>query len=262
MRKNDTRLFSGVDVALALVLLTRLPVPKLAHAAFERQARAVWAFPIAGAVVAVIAGLAGWLGLGAGLPASIAAGLVLSSQILLTGAMHEDGLADTVDGFWGGFTRERRLEIMKDSHIGTFGVLALILSVGLRWATLAALISSAGFAAGFFAVIVVAAMSRAAMPVLMHTLPNARQSGLSSTVGQPAALPVAIGGVVAAGFGIVLIGLGPTAVLLATGAGVLLGLALLACSKIAGQTGDVLGATQQVLEIWLLLTCLVLTPIG
>ncbi len=57
---------------------------------------------------------------------------------MMTGAMHEDGLADTVDGFWGGWTVQRRLEIMKDSHIGSYGVIALVLSLGLRWMALSA----------------------------------------------------------------------------------------------------------------------------
>ncbi|MFT7596440.1 MAG: adenosylcobinamide-GDP ribazoletransferase, partial [Paracoccaceae bacterium] len=140
MPENDKPPFAVSDVAVAFVLLTRLPLPTLPDHAFARQAHAAWAFPLVGLVVALLAGGMGWAALRLGLPASIAAGLVLGAQIMLTGAMHEDGLADTADGLWGGFNADRRLEIMKDSAIGTYGVLALILSLGLRWAALTLLL--------------------------------------------------------------------------------------------------------------------------
>ena len=138
MQKSDIK---GIDAVLALVLLTRLPLPHLPKDSFARQSRAVWAFPLAGLVVGGLAtvmaaaALAVW-------PPAVAAGLALAVQILVTGAMHEDGLADSADGLWGGFDRSRRLEIMKDSQIGTYGVLALVLSLGLRWLTLSALLAA------------------------------------------------------------------------------------------------------------------------
>ena len=100
--------------------------------------------------------------------------------MITTGAMHEDGLADTVDGLWGGWTRDRRLEIMKDSHIGTYGVLALIVSAGLRWSVLAGLLTL-----GAGPVVAIAVLSRASMPALMAALPNARGDGLAHKVGAP-----------------------------------------------------------------------------
>ncbi len=78
-----------------------------------------------------------WLGSGLGLGSGIVAAMVLAAQAMITGAMHEDGLADTADGLWGGWDKARRLEIMKDSHIGTYGVMALILTVLVRWSALA-----------------------------------------------------------------------------------------------------------------------------
>ena len=160
MTKSDMRLR---DILLALVLLTRLPLPRLPDSAFARQAKAAWAYPLAGLAVALPACVLGALALAAGLPAGPAAGLVMTVQVLLTGAMHEDGLADVADGFWGGFTRERRLEIMKDSRIGAYGVLALVLILILRWSALTALIG----AGGIWALAGVAAPSRAPMAVLM-----------------------------------------------------------------------------------------------
>jgi adenosylcobinamide-GDP ribazoletransferase len=249
MRKNDTRLISPTDVALSLVLLTRLPLPELPADAFKRQARAAWAFPLAGLATGLPAIAAGGAALAAGLPAPVAAGLILVLQILLTGAMHEDGLADCADGFWGGFTRERRLEIMKDSRIGTYGVLALVLSAGLRWSALAALLP----VTGVLPVLAVAVLSRAPMAFMMALMPLARSSGLSRSVGAP---PVA-----AAWFGLgvsllistLLLGVLTTLAVTLIAATAPLLLAFLAHRKIGGQTGDVLGATQQITEITLLI---------
>ncbi len=110
-------------------------------AATARGALAAWAYPLVGVVVGGLGAVTGALALWLGLPAPLAAGLVLLAMIAVTGALHEDGLADTADGFWGGWDRARRLEIMKDSQIGSYGVIALILSLGLRWSALGVLIA-------------------------------------------------------------------------------------------------------------------------
>lgn len=234
------------DFPVALVLLTRLPLPHLPRAAFAAQARAVWAFPLVGLVVAVIAGGVGWAGLALRLPVWGAAGLVLAAQILLTGAMHEDGLADTADGFWGGLTPARRLEIMKDSAIGSYGVLALILSLGLRWGALTALVPL-----GPGPLIAAAAVSRAGLPLLMR-LPNARGSGLSQSVGRPGLVPCGAGLVI----GCAVAGAATGGQFIAPALAAALALATLAAlarARIGGQSGDVLGAGQQLAEIALLL---------
>lgn len=235
------------DLRLAMALLTRLPLPHLPDEAFARQARAGWAYPLAGLVVG---GLALAVGLGAlmiGLPPAIAAGALLVTQTMATGAMHEDGLADSVDGLWGGWTPERRLDIMKDSHIGTYGVLALILSLGLRWQAIAIILVVEPLALPVFA-----ALSRAPLPVMMAQMPNARRAGLSQSVGRPPLSAGAIGGVIALGLAAVVIGaalIGPVLfALVGLGAWI-----WIANRKIGGQTGDILGAAQQIVEICLLL---------
>ncbi len=247
MRKNDTAMIYLQDIAVALVLLTRLPLPALPEWAFKRQARATWAFPLVGVVVALIAGGIGLSLLSLGLPAAAAAGIVLAVQIVLTGAMHEDGLADSVDGLWGGFDRERRLEIMKDSAIGTYGVLALILSVGLRWVALTVLLPL-----GIGAVLAAAILSRAILPVVMTSLPTARRSGLSHSVGAPdqkvGALALGIGVVLAT----ILMGTVIILPMVIAFCGVF-ALSRIALAKIGGQTGDILGASQQITEVIVLL---------
>ncbi len=244
VHKNDTNLFSAWDIPLALVLLTRLPMPRLPEKTFARQADAAWAFPVVGLIVGALACVVGWVAMALTLPAIVSAVVVIAVLVMTTGAMHEDGLADTVDGLWGGFDRERRLEIMKDSHIGTYGVLALIFSQLARITLISALLISEAYAAILAACI----LSRAFMPVLMTTLPNARSSGLSHSVGGPRAVTTITGLGLALIFALFLMGvsaLWPTAVAALIAAG----LAATARAKIGGQTGDILGATQQVTEL-------------
>ena len=113
--------------------------------------------------------------------------------MLVTGCLHEDG-ADTADGFGGGATREQKLEIMRDSHIGVYGVAALTITLFLRVGVLASLPSAH---AVVWALIASHAAARATMPALMLLLPPARSDGLSHDAGQPPAEGVAIGAVLA-----------------------------------------------------------------
>ena len=229
------------DIASSIGLLTRLPFPHLSH---PRGAEAAWAWPVVGLIVGAIAAIFGTLLLALGVPVTLAAVGVLVAGAFATGALHEDGLADTVDGFFGGWTRERRLEIMKDSHIGSYGTLALILSVLARWAALCAVLP-----VSVWAVVAMAALSRAPMALVMWALPNARNKGLSHSVGRPDTLAVAVAVALALIFMVLAVELAATLmVALCTGLAIL-GIMALARARIGGQTGDVLGATQQVCEI-------------
>jgi adenosylcobinamide-GDP ribazoletransferase len=225
------------DLAGAFGLLTRLP-----FGGPSRGAAGCWAWPVAGAVVGAIALAAGVAAMTLGMPATWAAVLVLAVQAALTGALHEDGLADTFDGLAGGRDPARRLEIMRDSRVGSFGVLALLLVVLARWSALVVLLQAAPMA-----VVAVAALSRAVMPVLMAALPFARQDGLARLVGRPSALQAGLALGTALAIALPLVG-GTTLWLLAGGAGVVLGLGLWARARIGGQTGDILGAAQQLTE--------------
>jgi len=243
----------AADLRLALGFLTRLPLRAVADEPMRPLGEAARAFPLVGVVVGAIGGAAflivGWFGL----PAPAAALLALAVTAAATGALHENGLADVADGFWGGATRERRLEIMRESRIGGFGVLALVFGVGLRAAALAALAPGAGFAA----LIAAGALSRGFLPWLMHRLPLARADGLAAGAGrvdrETARLALLLGGGVAAA--VLLVGAGFFAALAALALGALagLGMAALAERKIGGHTGDVLGAAQQVVEAAVLL---------
>ena len=245
-----TPLIAIIDVAAALGLRTRLAGPVNGTEAKKRGAAAAWAWPLAGAVVGALAGLLLWVGLWLGLPPLAAGLLAVAAQIVLTGALHEDGLADSADGLWGGWTQDRRLEIMRDSRIGSYGVLALILSVGLRATACAAL------PAGPLAVAVLAATgaaSRGAMTGVMAGLPPARPDGRAVSTGRPspATTGLALAGasalwLIALPFGLALI----TVAACCAGAAIVAGIAR---AKIGGQTGDILGASQQIAEITALL---------
>ncbi len=132
--------FGPIDhLKVGLIFLTRLPIRYSRPMPVDALARAGWTFPLVGALVGAIGAAVGALALTAGLGGFPVALLVIGTTILLTGALHEDGLADMADGLGGGETTEEKLEIMRDSRIGSYGVLALVFSVLLRSAFIGAL---------------------------------------------------------------------------------------------------------------------------
>jgi adenosylcobinamide-GDP ribazoletransferase len=239
--------FAGFLAATAF--FTRLPVgPR--PAGDWRLADSAWAFPLVGAGIGGAAAFAFLLAQLIGLASWPAALLSVLAGIGLTGALHEDGLADTADGFCGGCDREEKLAILRDSRQGTYGVLAIVLSVLLRAAALAGI--GDPIHAGL-ALIAAHAASRAALPAAMMRLTPARPDGLGATAGTPRA-----GGAIAAALiavGIALAALGPVrgAVALCLAGVIVFAMAKLARRQIGGYTGDVLGAFQQVAEIVILL---------
>ncbi len=240
-----------IDVKAALGMLTRLPVPHDADSVELDLARATRAYPIVGVLIG-IAGAAAYLVCdGLGLPPLASALLAVGATALLTGAFHDDGLGDTADGFAGAFERERKLDIMRDSRIGAFGTLALILSVGLRAAALAA-IAEPGAVAG--ALIAAHALARASLPVVMLQIPAARTDGLAAGIGRPEPGHAGAAIVLAALIALFALGLGTGLLALLMGALVAGGFALLARAQIGGYTGDVLGAIEQAVEVAVLLT--------
>lgn len=251
LHKHDNALIDRIDLPAALGLLTRFPVIVDGPRATERGAASAWAYPLVGVVIGAILAASCALLLAVGLPSGIVAGIILAGSVIMTGAMHEDGLADSADGLWGGWDRARRLAIMKDSHIGVYGVCAIALSLLLRWLAMTVIVSMGAYWVAFIAV---GAVSRASMVAVMALLPNARAGGLSRSVGRPMAPTVWLALAIAAGFAILC---GYPLIILAS---VLSTAActLIARAKIGGQTGDVLGATQQVNEIVLLCTLVTL----
>src|SRR5215467_798161 len=246
----------ATDIRTGILFCTRLPVPHSAPIDSGDVAHASWAFPVAGALVGSVGALTYVIASGIQLPSALAAALALGATLVVTGCLHEDGLADTADGLGGGRDRARKLQIMRDSRLGTYGACALMMSFLLRWAALAAMASPMTVAAALIAAHVSA---RAALPVFMHFVPAARFDGLSAHAGRPALRAAAV----AALLGVLALAaaLGPaTAIIglvLATCAGLLM--AWLSMRQIGGQTGDVLGALEQIIEIVILLTAVAMS---
>jgi adenosylcobinamide-GDP ribazoletransferase len=233
------------DVRIAVSLCTRLPVGPSATLGDGEVARASWAFPVAGLAVGLTGAIIYWFASRLHVPPLPASALAIAATILLTGAMHEDGLADTADGFGGGKTREQKLEIMRDSRIGSYGACALLLSIMLRWGALTEIAEPR-----FVAIALIAAhvSARAALPAFMSLVPPARADGLSSDAGQPPPQSTVIAFVLGIICLFVSLGAGGGLIgLLILG---LIGLLLAALTKaqIGGQTGDMLGALEQTCE--------------
>src|ERR1700680_1545370 len=171
------------DLRLATALLTRVPMPHPDGAMPAGLARAQRAFPLIGALIGLFVGLVDLSLLLIGIPLPAAAALALGASAALTGALHEDGLADVGDGFGGGRDRAAKLSIMRDSRLGTYGAIVLLVSFSARASALASL-PAAAIVPGL---VVAHALGRAAIPVLAAGMPFARDDGLGKSAGRPEA---------------------------------------------------------------------------
>ena len=247
----------------ALRFYSRLPVPVFAfegapHAAPDFT-RAPAAVAVAGAVLGTIAGIVLYVACAFDLPPLLAALLAIASLVLITGALHEDGLADTADGLGGGQTVERRLEIMRDSRIGSYGASALILSFAIRATALATLVERIDPLGTALALIAVAATSRVAGLLPLGLLPPARTDGAAASVPPPTTGAMTVG--ILAGLAITLAATWASGILvvasaLSVAAAVAAAYAVTRIAKatIGGHTGDIAGAAQYMAEIAMLLT--------
>jgi adenosylcobinamide-GDP ribazoletransferase len=248
----------AVDLKIGILFCTRLPISHSKPIAGEDVARASWALPVAGALVGTAGGLIYWIAFRLGLSAEAAAALALAATLIATGCLHEDGLADTADGFGGGRDVAHKLEIMRDSRIGTYGACALAMSLILRWS---AVMTIAHPSAVTLALIAAHASARAPLPIFMRCVPQARADGLSARAGPPPLTSAAVASLL--GLLALMVALGATAavvgLLLLILTDVFLG--WLSMRQIGGQTGDVIGAVEQVNEILILLTCAALVKL-
>jgi len=245
-----------LETRVALAFLTRIPVP-LDDASATPLAQAARGFAVAGLVVGIAGAVTFALAEVFALPSLVCALLAVTAMVLLTGGLHEDGLADSADGLGGGHDREQALAIMRDSRIGSFGVIALALALGLRAAAISALAYPE--AAGL-SIIAAACASRAVLPAMMLYLAPARADGLAQGAGTPERRAVIEGALLAVL--VVFLCLGFVATLLTVGL-IVLSLALFIrylTHRLGGQTGDTLGAFQQGCEILILLVATTVLP--
>jgi adenosylcobinamide-GDP ribazoletransferase len=234
----------GDDLLAAFALLTRLPVGRLGSGSMD-LARTVWAFPVVGGAVGALGAVAYWIAHRLGLPPFLGASWTLAAMLLITGAFHEDGLADVADGFGGGSTVERKLEIMRDSRIGAYGALALMLSLAIRIAALTAL---ARPGAVFSALVAAGAMSRAGIVLTLLRLRPARSDGIAATLADIPRAAAWWGFGFAVLAALLCLGLGQTLMVLAVSAAACLAVSAIARAQIGGHTGDVLGAVAVIVE--------------
>lgn len=240
----------------ALAFLTRLPPASRAFAGSHPLGLDAHAFPLAGIVAAAPSAAFVLLGDLVGLSAPTIAVAAVGLLVLVTGGLHEDGLGDVADGLGGHRPAARALEIMKDSRIGAYGALALILSLGFRIALVAELVARDPAAAALI-LLLVAAASRGAMAWLWSSLPSVAPGGLAGRMGRPSprigriALGLGMGFLILGGLfagGLAGMVLSPLLALLALGQ-----FRKLLIRRLGGQTGDCLGAGQQIAEMAMLL---------
>jgi len=246
----------------ATQFLTRLPTPALKGFDSSWLPQAAVYFPLVGVLIGAINVAVWWLA-GHRLPPTVSVGLMMAASLLLTGAMHEDGFADTCDGFGGGTTRDRVLAIMKDSRIGAYGAIGVVMMLGLKWAALVAIPAAA------FPVLVIGAhmISRWCAGGLIWRLRYVRTDAQAKTTpfaGRLSTRDWLLSGALGA-CALALVALvevfasGELAVLraLASGAAAAAVTAVMAAAyfrrRIGGYTGDCLGAVQQMTELAFLL---------
>jgi adenosylcobinamide-GDP ribazoletransferase len=252
------------DIRICLIFFTRIPVTWKEDLPRERITRAFRAAPVVGIVSGVAAAIAYFIGftLTSG-SVHVGATLAVITQLVLTGAFHEDGFADLFDGF-GVRGADAKLEVMRDSRLGTFGAAALFSVILLK----VFLISEIAFPwQTAMALIAAGAVSRAALVQVMTMVKPAVGEGMAAEAGQPtpfeASFALILGG--AAGAAALFFGAGLGAILTMVGAaaGAAAGaaiIAVLAKRYLGGQTGDVLGATVIAAEIGALLGIVALLP--
>ncbi len=234
----------------ALRFFTRLPVPSWVGHSEQQLDQAARYFPLVGVIVGAIGALV-TVAAAQALPASLAILAGMAATLLATGAFHEDGLADAVDGFGGGRQKERVFEIMKDSRIGSFGAIAIALMLLAKFNALAQIDALGGLRMLAVALIAGHALSRLASTTLLFALDYVRED--DSAKSRPLARRLSATQLALAA----LFGLAPC--LLLAGARVWVGIGLAAVvtvvaagyfvRRIGGYTGDCLGAAQQVAEL-------------
>ncbi|UJW74046.1 adenosylcobinamide-GDP ribazoletransferase [Rhizobium sp. SL42] len=247
------------ETARAVSFLSRLPVPDRCFTGHDGSlSRTAAAFPLAGLLIALPSAFVLWLSQMLSADATIAALLTIAVNVAITGALHEDGLSDTADGLGGGHDREKALTIMKDSRIGTYGALALILSIALRTTALAALCTPGANTPAIAAWLAGASLSRGLMAWHWSALPSARVEGVASRAGAPgkqiANLALVLGGALAIALGWLTLPLAPLLAAVCVSGAISYVFTARIRHRLGGQTGDTIGACQQFAEIGFLVT--------
>ncbi|MGF0538486.1 adenosylcobinamide-GDP ribazoletransferase [Agrobacterium sp. ES01] len=245
------------DTVRSIAFLSRIPVPRSFFSGTGPSiSGGVQTFPLAGALILAGPAILLWLLLAADAPVYLAAFLVLTLQTMITGALHEDGLSDAADGLFGGRDKDHALTIMKDSRVGSYGVIAMVLSFGLRASAIGAIATRIDPIEAALCLPAVAALSRALMVWHWSAIGPAKTDGVAASQGEPTrdAVTAALIAAAIVAFALLWPSAGFAPMLFASA------MAALACAAftafvrkcIGGHTGDTIGATQQICECLML----------
>jgi adenosylcobinamide-GDP ribazoletransferase len=238
------------DLTAALILLTRLPVGRLTgHDVPGDLTSAIWAFPLVGLLVGALGGAVYWLVSWLGSPPFLAACLTLAVMVWITGGFHEDGLADVTDGLGGGRTKEEKLAIMRDSRIGAYGALALVISSFFRVGAIATLARPYLVVS---ALIASCMLGRAGIVVPLGILKPARTDGIAAGISRPGPIRIFLGPALALSTTFALFPFKVALASSAVGAAACIAFTAIAQKQVGGYSGDILGAVESIVEITVL----------
>ena len=245
------------DFLRALSFLTILPMGRLSLPKEKEFARSMAFFPLAGLVIGLLLALGYYL-LSFLFPNPLVLLLIIGLLALLTRGLHLDGFADTLDGLASGGTKEKILEVMRDSRIGAFGVIGLILLIGAKYLALDQISNSSIY----YSLILMAVVGRNSMVLVCYRSPYARSSeGLAKPfLENLRTREVLISSALTFGIAFLLIGVKGIAISLGIGL-FSLGYRLFFLKKLGGMTGDILGAANELAELLCLLLLVILEPI-
>ena len=235
----------------AFAFLTRIPMPN--HKCETHST--MWAFPIVGSVIGIISSLAYWATVSIGLPTMVGATIVITVHCFLTGALHYDGLGDVADGLWGSHKKARRLEIMKDSRVGSYGVIALVLAILIKIQIISAIGDT--YIGNVYvlstALIITSTMSRANLALMQGLCKPAKKDGLMVACGTPSIIQGVASMIIGLAIVFALADIYAVAYIALTCVVIMSVFYRVFLTKIGGITGDCLGATQVLGEIILLM---------
>ena len=238
------------DFVRAATFLTHIPFQIDETEAARPLATAALGFPLVGLMVGVIGAIAFVIANAVGLPQLASALIAVAAIALVTGGLHEEGLANTVDGFSSGKGRDDSLRIMREAALGKFGMLALIFAVGLKIAAIEAL----GPAMAAASLIASEVAGRTVIPAILMLIPPARTEGLSFEAGRPRKESVALSLLLGGALMLLMLGIGAGLVAIIITAVLCALMARIATTRLGGHTGDVLGAIEQITVTAVLLT--------
>ena len=238
-----------IALRIAITFLTCIPVVSKTHNGNVLLSSTVWMFPVVGAVLGICGAIVFLLCDIIGLPPEITAVVTIVAMYVLTGGLHEDALSDVADGFGGGASRERKLAIMRDSQIGSYGAAAIAFSILFR---VMAIATFSDFNAVFPVLVTMGSLSRGALALVMAGLPFARKDGLSVDAGRPEYDHAILSLTIAVFLSWFMVGFISTVLVFVLTCFVIVGVIFLANRQIGGQTGDVLGTVVQVVEVLVL----------